>query len=110
MEPEDGKASAFFRCWSRKEALLKARGDGIFGGLQSFAVNVDAGPARLIQMGGDTEATREWRLFNLPRFDEFVGAVAVRPIPGVNSPDYRVSHFLAEPELLLREAGEATNV
>ncbi|MEB2485269.1 4'-phosphopantetheinyl transferase superfamily protein [Burkholderia multivorans] len=36
--PDDARASAFMRVWSAKEALLKALGTGIAGGLGAFAV------------------------------------------------------------------------
>ena len=37
-------ADAFFQLWARKEAVLKAVGTGIGGGLASFAVPLDAMP------------------------------------------------------------------
>ncbi|HUO09669.1 MAG TPA: 4'-phosphopantetheinyl transferase superfamily protein [Phycisphaerae bacterium] len=36
--PQDQRTIAFFRCWTRKEALLKAIGRGISGGLDTFEV------------------------------------------------------------------------
>jgi 4'-phosphopantetheinyl transferase len=37
-------AQGFFRCWARKEAVLKAVGTGIMGGLSSFSVPIDEMP------------------------------------------------------------------
>ncbi len=68
--PEAEERRAFFECWARKEAFVKARGDGVFGGLQRFEVSV-TGPARLRGVEGD------WWIAALPGLDGCAGAVVV---------------------------------
>ena len=41
-----GKRTAFFNGWTRKEAYLKARGEGIGEGLDQFAVSLHSWKAR----------------------------------------------------------------
>lgn len=56
---------AFFRCWTRKEALLKAHGAGLTLPLGSFEVSIEANePARLIEAGPVLGIGR-WHLYEL---------------------------------------------
>jgi 4'-phosphopantetheinyl transferase len=43
--PEDARLAAFFRCWTRKETLVKARGEGVSEYLRRVDVPVAPGPA-----------------------------------------------------------------
>jgi 4'-phosphopantetheinyl transferase len=57
------KRNGFFNGWTRKEAYLKARGDGIGYGLDRFAVSLAPGePARLLNDHRDPEAVRCWSI------------------------------------------------
>jgi len=76
--PEAERDAAFFRCWTRKEAFVKARGDGIFAGLHSFEVSLAPGDARLVQLAGEQDASKEWCLAEMPEVPGYAGAAAVR--------------------------------
>ncbi len=82
--PADEQSSAFFRIWTRKEAYLKGRGDGITHGLANFDVVIgpgtDAGVAadRL-----DPESPAQWSLAELELGAEHVGAVALKTPGGL---------------------------
>lgn len=75
--PPDARVAAFYRCWTRKEAYLKARGTGLSTDLCSFAVTLAPGdPARLTACtSGDAAA---WALIDLDPAPGVAGALAVR--------------------------------
>lgn len=45
--PDDALLLAFFTCWTRKEALVKAIGAGLTLDLRDLTVGLDAGPMRI---------------------------------------------------------------
>ena len=78
LETVNGPArqAAFFRCWTRKEALLKATGEGISGGLATYQVSLL--PGRPAQVLAPVEETGDWSLFDLQPGEGFAGALAIR--------------------------------
>jgi 4'-phosphopantetheinyl transferase len=73
--PEE-QASVFLHLWTRKEAVLKAAGFGLLGGLDG--VDVSGGPLNLVRLGDATDDSGEscWRVQDLELIDGFAGAVA----------------------------------
>jgi 4'-phosphopantetheinyl transferase len=79
----DERERAFFTCWTRKEAFVKAVGGGLRQALDSFEVTLRPGePARLVHhaAGIGFEAGR-WTLSELPAVAGYVGALAVKGAP-----------------------------
>jgi 4'-phosphopantetheinyl transferase len=73
------RLSGFFRCWTRKEAFIKARGEGLSLPLGSFAVALtEFEPPRILTIDGSEEEARQWTLQALEPAAGYVGAVAVR--------------------------------
>lgn len=73
----DDYLQAFYRCWTRKEAFVKAHGAGLSLPLDSFDVTVDAAsPAKLCSLDGDSEAPLNWSLFDLAAPAGFAGTLA----------------------------------
>ncbi len=68
--------TAFLRCWTRKEAYIKALGLGLSHPLDVFEVSLDAN-ARLLHDQTDTSATARWSLHDLSRPPHYVAALAV---------------------------------
>jgi 4'-phosphopantetheinyl transferase len=69
---------AFFRCWTCKEAYLKARGEGLSMPLDRFQVAVIPGqPARLLRVEGDLKEASRWSLRELVPAPGYVATLAV---------------------------------
>jgi 4'-phosphopantetheinyl transferase len=74
----DHQHEAFFTCWTRKEAYVKARGAGITVGLDRFDVSLAPDePAAILANREASEAHRRWSLHHLTPGPGYVGAVAV---------------------------------
>lgn len=61
---------AFFRAWTGKEAVLKAKGIGLFGGVREIAVPLDDKP------GSFREGETTWRIEPLEMPAGYIGTVA----------------------------------
>ncbi len=72
------RTAAFFNCWTRKEAYIKARGEGLSFPLDEFVVSLAPGePAALLEVKGSPLETERWTLRELNPGAEYVAAVAV---------------------------------
>ena len=77
--PEDQQAAAFFRCWTRKEAFIKAVGEGLSHALDAFEVTLMPDePAQLRAIDGSEEEARKWSLYALDLPQSYYGAIAVK--------------------------------
>lgn len=80
--PDEQKPTAFFNCWTRKEAYIKAIGDGLAYPLDRFEVSLRPGEAaRLLRIQDDPQATERWSLYHLAPVPGYVGAVVAAGQP-----------------------------
>jgi 4'-phosphopantetheinyl transferase len=74
--PPARRLQAFFNCWTRKEAVVKAGGEGLSRPLDSFEVSLAPDePARLLAWT-DTDAPFEWSLQAFTPEQGFAAAIA----------------------------------
>ena len=74
--PEAGRMAAFHRCWTRKEAYVKAEGSGLAIPLNAFDVTLGVADARFTRMDGDD--FRAWQLRTFIPALGYQGAIALR--------------------------------
>ena len=75
--PDAGRCHAFFLCWTRKEAYLKAIGEGLSAPLDRFRVTLRPDePCRFLHLWNDPAAAEAWNLHNLEPAPGYAGALA----------------------------------
>ncbi len=72
--PPSERLIAFFKCWSRKEAFIKALGKGLTFPLDQFDVSLKPDePARLIAVRNEIMAANRWSVRDITRGSAYVG-------------------------------------
>jgi 4'-phosphopantetheinyl transferase len=93
--PAADRVEAFFRCWTRKEAYVKARGEGLSRRLDRFAVSLTLGEAPELRPCGEGEEDAIlWSLKSLAPRPGYEGAVAA------HGKDWTLRRLTAAPALL----------
>ncbi len=76
--PAAEKTAAFHRCWTRKEAYIKARGEGLMLPLDAFRVAFLAGEAPRLETSLDARA---WSLVDASPDEGHAAALAIEGAP-----------------------------
>lgn len=80
--PSTEQKAAFFTCWTRKEAVVKAHGKGLTFPLKHLHVSFLPGQSpAILDVQGQSSAMTHWSLFDLPVGSGFWGALAVAGRP-----------------------------
>lgn len=76
--PVELRREAFFNCWTRKEAYIKARGEGLSMSLDAFDVSLAPGePAALLNNHADETDVARWEMRSIPVAAGYVAALVV---------------------------------
>jgi 4'-phosphopantetheinyl transferase len=72
-----GREHAFYACWTRKEACLKARGDGLNVDPSRVELSPAPGDSHLLWAFDDPDASRRWTVRDVAAGDGYAAALAV---------------------------------
>jgi len=76
--PVEQQPEAFFACWTRKEAYIKAKGKGLAIRLDQFDVSLVPGePAALLETAEGSREALRWSLHDLSPAPGYAGALAI---------------------------------
>lgn len=66
LTEEEERKKAFYRCWTRKEAYLKAQGIGLISDLKSISVDLNEFPSdHWLSIPSNLKEKTAWKLFSL---------------------------------------------
>lgn len=73
---QEEQVAAFFRCWTRKEAFIKATGKGLSQALDGFDVTLGPGVTAELLRVEDDDASR-WTMCDIDVGEDYAAALAV---------------------------------
>lgn len=76
--PDEIQTRAFFNCWSRKEAYIKALGEGLSHPLHDFTVAFSPhSEAALVAVRNRPADLSRWKMYDLPVGDRYAAALVI---------------------------------
>ncbi|HET8736484.1 MAG TPA: 4'-phosphopantetheinyl transferase superfamily protein [Pricia sp.] len=76
--PEKERHEGFYRCWTRKESFIKAKGSGLSFSLRSFSVSLHVDCPELLHTAWHPSEKKEWQMVSFRPSEAYLVALSVR--------------------------------
>ena len=74
--PHEDQKRAFYRCWTRKESFIKAKGLGVSFPLDKFSVSIDKDEeAQLIETNWEPNEKDQWQIYSFVPAKNYLAAI-----------------------------------
>lgn len=90
--PNNRQSTEFFRLWTKKEAILKASGEGLTGSLQEIDLGLI--PSHASEQQSTESRSHNWEIRNIDLGTDYAGSVAFTGV--YDTRIYRVRDFFLE--------------
>lgn len=101
--PADLRNQAFFNCWTRKEAYIKARGEGLSMPLDQFDVTLRPDePAALLNNYREEREVSRWSMQSIPAPAGYAGALVVE------GHDWQLKSFSLEKSVAVKQSSNVS--
>lgn len=87
---DENVSDTFLLCWTRKEAFIKAVGDGLSYPLAEFTVSLDKYKPEITGIMKDQDEIKLWKLYNIYAGEDYLSSLAVKGESGFMNYDLRI--------------------
>lgn len=89
---DEDVSETFLLCWTRKEAFIKAVGDGLSYPLAEFTVSLDKDKPEITGIKKDQKEVKFWKLFNIDAGENYLCSMAVKGEFGITNYELQINN------------------
>lgn len=76
--PVTEQLAGFYKIWTRKEAYVKAIGEGISHSLDNFSVSTASGKSAILIDASQSKLNNDWFIYDVPLEEDYQAALAIQ--------------------------------
>lgn len=76
--PASEQLTGFYKIWTRKEAYVKALGEGISHPLDQFSVSISSDKSAVMFDASEHKLNHNWFIYDIPMMGDYEAAIAIQ--------------------------------